>query len=275
MVTLRNIVEEFAREAEQPIFLIDKSLADQFHDDDQTVITYMMKSMGYNGTERQDKTLRSLFLDIVLAAYTYGYTATIKSFKNHRIVGFVECGNPPILSRTLKKSVREAVKNPQIFDANTTDWRDFTLYHELFHLVDQTINENGPENDEQEHYHEFFADFGACLYMASKGRDMFLDVAKIRALDMQAKGLSDAFGPSAASYANHRIYAIFKKEKIDPTNMSLKDMIALTHKMTQKYAFKNHDLKKLTHFMTDLSATESKQRLERINPNNKRPFIVV
>ncbi len=275
MAILRDIVKEFAREAEQPIFLIDKSLADQFHDDDQAVITYMMKSMGYSRAERSDKALRIMFLDIILAAYTFGYTATLQTFKNHRIVGFVEKDNPQPLSRTLRKSVREAVKNLQIFDATSADWRDFTLYHELFHLVDQTINPDGAENDEQEHYHEFFADFGACLYMASKGRNMFLDVAKIRALDMQAKGLLDAFGPGAASYANHRIYAIFKREKINPTDMSLKEMIAVTHKMTQKYAFKDQGLKKMYTFMANLTPAQSKARLNHIRPNNKKPLLAL
>ena len=268
MEQLQKLVDDFAREAKQPIFLIDRSLTEAFDNDDQGLITYIMRTVGYTGTKLEDKALRTHFFNFIISTQTHNYGASPDNYNGYRMFGYHEEENIPPLSRLLKKTVYTKLDENNLFDATDEDWRDFNLYHELFHFLDETVSTEGPDDDAQEHYHEFFADFAACLYMASKGKNMFLNVAKIRAIDMHAKGLEGTFGMHATGYANHHIYGIFRKEKIDTDNLSIADIVDITKDMARKYAFDNNQLKNLYNYMERLTPDNSKNRLKRIRENN-------
>lgn len=125
----------------------------------------------------------------------------------------------------------------------------FSIYHELFHIFDCNVT-RGFKNDA--HRQEFFCDFAACLIMARDGEDMFLPVAKWRALNLKKTILNIHYDldkqekediKKCLKYANHHLYGAYKKWRhdnpdIDITELDLNDILTIAQKVTRQYALK-------------------------------------
>ncbi len=125
----------------------------------------------------------------------------------------------------------------------------FTIYHELFHSLDSLVHEG--EEISKQHRKEFFCDFAACLKLKSEGIDIFLDVAKMRALTL----LSNQTGlyaeqseynekkiASVFCYANHHLYGAYKKWRhenpdVDMQALAINDIAEIARDVTYRHAF--------------------------------------
>lgn len=197
----------------------------------------------------------------------YGFPSKNNGVK---IIGFEKDLKRHTLNIYGTNTLKERYLSLAINYTGEENWADFALYHELFHAIDPNLPEFPNASDlsiEALHKAEFFADFAACLYMASKGVDMFLDAAKMRALSLQTpehKGVKENFNETMFIHGNHHIYTIFKKEKIDPIGMSIQDIVTLTTKLTEEYAFNATELEGLNKFREDISLENANRRINRI-----------
>lgn len=168
----------------------------------------------------------------------------------------------------------------------------FIINHELFHSFDHTVFDG--DKISKKHRREFFCDFAACLKMKSEGIDVFLDIAKMRALSMlsnqtnlyaKRRSITPQDTALSFSYANHHIYAAYKEWEhenpdVDVRTLKAIDIALIARDVTYRRALsgerlKNH-IEHSTHIMPRDRSPEGddlyKKRTRRLKTIQNRPI---
>lgn len=271
--TLQEKVADFGIESGQPIFLIDYNLFERFGHDLDEIVTHLTTTYptifdsSVNDHER--------LIDLLKTALHADHCSFNKKENGTKIISFISM---PVNDFYLYEAAHKASATP-VDDNNALtpeariamieaqdSWDDYVLYHELFHAIDPrlqnvTVEQNSDPTLKFTHQVEFFADFASCLYLASKGNDLFLDVAKQRSRDLQSSSMSSTFKKGQFGYSNHQIYAIFKAIKIDPIGMTIAEIVNVTTAVTEEFAFDSKKLGELAAFALNLNENDVKARI--------------
>ncbi len=243
MQTIKEKVAAFAKASGESIFVVDQILFDR-HNNNIAAIAHDLRESHpsiFGADLWEEETLS----DFLSQAQARKVIRSNKTPNNTQIISFLETERPIIEHLAPSHHHLLDVKNNML-------WQDFALYHELFHAADDElqglyVSAFQPISISTIHRTEFFADFAACLYMASKGHDMFLDVARLRGLNIRENSHKDSFNIRSITYCNHRLYAAYKKENLASENMSVTDIIKATRNAVDRHAFSRHQLDSLRH----------------------------
>ncbi len=262
--TLQEKVADFAKESGQPIFLIDYTLSERFDYDLDDITAHLVSTHPTIFDDNPEDYER--YIDILKTSLKESHFSFHDKENGTKIIGFLDTPSDDFY---LYEAAHKACPNPTgddnspIPEAKTIMieaqdvWEDYVLYHELFHAIDPRLQSLTTKQDPEpslkfRHQAEFFADFASCLYLASKGNNIFLDVAKKRSRDLQSSSLSSDFKQGQFAYSNHHIYAVFKKLEIDPIGLTIPDIVHITTAVTEKFAFDSQRLAGLAGFALDL-----------------------
>lgn len=243
MVTIKEKVANFARETQHAIFVIDQDLFNRNdHDIDRIMNELRRDNLAIFAADLWPKQSLTDFLTQALERKVIRSNHTPNGTQ---IISFLDTEKPIIAY--LAPTHHHLLKNK-----DNDVWRDFALYHELFHVIDEAlkglyVSAFQPISISTIHRTEFFADFGSCLYLASKGHDLFMDVAKMRALNVRAQSHKNSFNLRDITYCNHRLYKAYEQSNLTPKDMDLGQIITATKENVERHAFTRHQLDFLRH----------------------------
>lgn len=261
-ITRQQKVSDFSAKSGQKIAYIDHELALNL-DYNIDAITKHIKHLFPVELGNESLDIKSEVRQLVLRKYI---AALYNDINRIKLVSFIKKPDKHIFAHlSCAIGMRESHLKEIMIEQNDDKWCDFFLHHELFHAIDPLFkNLSARENPMFKHQIEFFADFGACLYLATQGVDMFVDVARYRAASVHNRQLNRYQSLSAQSlaYSTEHIYAIFKKEDINPIGMTLEDVVETTLVMRDKYALNETSFKRRLSSLTQSGPDRAKQSLE-------------
>ncbi len=227
---MRRIAKEFGRNAGCTIILIDGAVWPVGKNDSKTkqklveTISKKIHATPVSSEIVQDYFMREATATDLASFYLMRFNCSDGSTRMFNIIQM-----RPLTEKEWRNSY---IGNDLHPDVNYTDFAEFVLYHELFHTY-CLHTRIGDASDE--HRNEFFADFSACLMMASQGKEhMFLEIAKWRALSTKRREINTwlDYEESKTSdkeikilvYLNHHIYGVYKMWRKENPDINLQDL---------------------------------------------------